>query len=260
MDGATQLADVSPSLATRVLDAGLCSFDLHQVAGPWRDARSAPLLRAIRRNRNDVQVSATPTSSPFGAGSRKNLITSVDHALASIQSDYLDILFVRRPIATVPLEETLDCLTDLVHRGKILHIGLCGHPPLMLNHTVTLLRERGITPSIHRFPYSLVRPWRIGRDTARYHGLGVIADPPPMTYDPQDIRETIAARELLHNAEQWHMSPEHLNLSWLWSCPETVSVVIDATPELLEDTLTALRRPPLTAQQVEVLHHTCAQL
>lgn len=55
--------------------------------------------------------------------SRQAILTAVDASLARLQTTYLDLLQIHRFDATVPIEETMETLHDLVRSGKVRYIG-----------------------------------------------------------------------------------------------------------------------------------------
>ncbi|KLJ12490.1 alcohol dehydrogenase [Blastomyces silverae] len=55
--------------------------------------------------------------------SRQAIFNSVEASLKRIGTDYLDLLMVHRVDPTVPIEETMEALHDLVKSGKVRYIG-----------------------------------------------------------------------------------------------------------------------------------------
>ena len=51
--------------------------------------------------------------------SRLHLIRACEDSLRRLQTDYIDLYQVHRPSPTIPLDETLGALTDLVRQGKV---------------------------------------------------------------------------------------------------------------------------------------------
>jgi aryl-alcohol dehydrogenase-like predicted oxidoreductase len=62
----------------------------------------------------------TPTSPGL---SRTAIFAAVDASLARLDTPYLDLLQIHRFDATVPIEETMEALHDLVKAGKVRYIG-----------------------------------------------------------------------------------------------------------------------------------------
>lgn len=58
-----------------------------------------------------------------GGLSRTAIFTAVDASLERLQTDYLDLLQIHRFDPTVPVEETMEALHDLVKSGKVRYIG-----------------------------------------------------------------------------------------------------------------------------------------
>ncbi|KAI9698984.1 MAG: hypothetical protein M1836_003173 [Candelina mexicana] len=55
--------------------------------------------------------------------SRQGIFTAVNASLHRLQMDYIDLLQIHRFDATVPIEETMEALHDLVKSGKVRYIG-----------------------------------------------------------------------------------------------------------------------------------------
>jgi len=61
---------------------------------------------------------------PNGAGlSRTAIFTEVDASLARLGTDYIDLYQIHRWDPTVPVEETLEALSDVVRAGKVRYLG-----------------------------------------------------------------------------------------------------------------------------------------
>jgi aryl-alcohol dehydrogenase-like predicted oxidoreductase len=58
-----------------------------------------------------------------GGLSRQAILSAVDASLERLQTPYIDLLQIHRFDATVPVEETMKALHDLVEQGKVRYIG-----------------------------------------------------------------------------------------------------------------------------------------
>lgn len=58
-----------------------------------------------------------------GGLSRQAIFTAVEASLARLETSYVDLLQIHRFDATVPIEETMEALHDLVKSGKVRYIG-----------------------------------------------------------------------------------------------------------------------------------------
>lgn len=58
-----------------------------------------------------------------GGGNRRHIVRAVENSLKRLGTDRLDVFFMHRWDANVPLEETLRALEKLVSDGKVVHLG-----------------------------------------------------------------------------------------------------------------------------------------
>jgi len=58
-----------------------------------------------------------------GGLSRQAIFNAVDASLKRLQMDYIDLLQIHRYDTSVPVEETMKALHDLVQSGKVRYIG-----------------------------------------------------------------------------------------------------------------------------------------
>jgi len=75
---------------------------------------------------NHIRFPEIKTSKDYvnqGGLSRAAIFNAVNASLARLQTDYIDLLQIHRFDATVPVEETMKALHDLVQSGKVRYIG-----------------------------------------------------------------------------------------------------------------------------------------
>jgi aryl-alcohol dehydrogenase-like predicted oxidoreductase len=75
---------------------------------------------------NHIRFPQIKTSKDYvnqGGLSRAAIFNAVDASLKRLQLDYIDLLQIHRFDATVPVEETMKALHDLVQSGKVRYIG-----------------------------------------------------------------------------------------------------------------------------------------
>lgn len=58
-----------------------------------------------------------------GGNSRQAIFNAVEASLKRLETDYIDLLQIHRFDTTVPIEETMEALHDLVKSGKVRYIG-----------------------------------------------------------------------------------------------------------------------------------------
>jgi aryl-alcohol dehydrogenase-like predicted oxidoreductase len=123
-------ADEKESLATidRALDLGVNFFDTAEVYGPFHNEE---LLGRALKGRRDRVVIATKFGWNIEDG-KINGITSrperiraaVDGSLLRLGVDTIDLLYQHRVDPTVPIEDVVGTMADLVRAGKVHYLGL----------------------------------------------------------------------------------------------------------------------------------------
>ncbi|MFD8042226.1 aldo/keto reductase [Streptomyces chartreusis] len=120
--------EASRPLIRQALDAGINFFD---TANVYSDGTSEEIVgKALRdfASRDEIvlatKVNGRMRPGPNGAGlSRKAIMTEIDHSLARLGTDYVDLYQIHRFDPHTPVEETMEALHDLVRAGKVRHIG-----------------------------------------------------------------------------------------------------------------------------------------
>jgi 1-deoxyxylulose-5-phosphate synthase len=112
----------------RAVEAGINFFDTANVysAGSSEEIVGRALHDFARREEivlaTKVHVRMHP--GPNGAGlSRKAILAEIDASLTRLGVDYVDLYQIHRWDPTVPIEETLEALHDVVKAGKARYIG-----------------------------------------------------------------------------------------------------------------------------------------
>lgn len=120
--------EASRPLIRQALEAGINFLD---TANVYSDGTSEEIVgRALRDfARRDEVVLATKVhgrthAGPNGSGlSRKAIMAEIDHSLARLGTDYVDLYQIHRYDPHTPVEETMEALHDLVKAGKVRYIG-----------------------------------------------------------------------------------------------------------------------------------------
>jgi aryl-alcohol dehydrogenase-like predicted oxidoreductase len=111
-------------------DAGITLFDTANVYGTGAAERAwGEILRDYPR---DSYVLATKVYFPMGPRdrglSRKQILKQIDGSLERLQTDYVDLYQCHRYDDSVPLQETMGALTEVVEAGKARQIGFSEWP------------------------------------------------------------------------------------------------------------------------------------
>jgi aryl-alcohol dehydrogenase-like predicted oxidoreductase len=248
-----------------------------QYIGTWLNAH---------RGQRDKIVLATKIAGPArqphnpthirGKGNqfdRANLTSAIDTSLQRLQTDYVDLYQLHWPDRstmtfgranypyiddeyTVPIEETLGVLGDLVKAGKIRYIGVSNETPWGVSQFLRATEKLGLPRIVSiQNPYSLVnRNFEIGlSEFTHKEGVGLLAYSPLAfgwlsgKYEggarPAGARITMferfaryskppaiaATSSYVELAKRHGLSPTQLALAFVNSRPFTTSTLIGAT-------------------------------
>ena len=121
--------DEDEAIATvhRALDLGITFFDTADVYGATDNERFVGRTLGARR---DEVVLATKFGIVFRDGGRTvdgspaYVHQACDASLERLGVDHIDLYYQHRPDTTVPIEDTVGAMAELVEAGKVRHLGL----------------------------------------------------------------------------------------------------------------------------------------
>jgi aryl-alcohol dehydrogenase-like predicted oxidoreductase len=239
--------DEEESIATihRALELGIFFLDTADIYGARPGENETLVGKAIEGRRDEV-VLATKFGNVFEDGKRsingrpEYVHAALEKSLARLNVDFVDIYYQHRVDKTVPIEETVGAMAELVSEGKVRHLGLSEASPETIRrahatHPITALQSE----------YSL---WTRDPednevlDTVRELGIGFVAYSPlgrgmltgaftsPDDFAEDDFRKhhprfqgenfqrnlTLVARveEIAHEKD---VTPAQLALAWVLS-------------------------------------------
>lgn len=177
--------DEAGGIATihRSLELGVTLFDTADMYGPFTNERLVG--RALAGHRDEVVI-ATKFGNVRGEngerlgvdGSPAYVRSACDASLRRLGVDHLDLYYQHRVDRTVPIEETVGAMAELVAAGKVGHLGLSEAGPETIRrahatHPITALQteyslftrdlEDQILPTIRRLGIGLVPYSPLGR-------------------------------------------------------------------------------------------------
>jgi aryl-alcohol dehydrogenase-like predicted oxidoreductase len=113
----------------RAIDLGVTFIDTADMYGPFTNEQLVG--KAITGRRDEIQLATKfgNERSPDGArlginGSPAYVRTACDASLRRLGVDHIDLYYQHRVDRTVPIEETVGAMAELVEAGKVRHLGL----------------------------------------------------------------------------------------------------------------------------------------
>jgi aryl-alcohol dehydrogenase-like predicted oxidoreductase len=259
----------------RALAAGVNFVDTADVYG--QDGLSERVLGnwLEQRKARDKIVLATKFRFTMGEGanrsgaSRYRIVKCCEDSLRRLKTDRIDLYQIHMQDITVPEEETLRALDDLVSAGKVLYIGCSNYAAYRLMNSLWLSQTNRWAPFVSiQMQYSL-----LVRDIEREHvpicrdrGLGILpwsplasgflsgkfekGKPPQAGTRLGEKAERFARYDLERNwkildavravAKELATTPSVVSLAWLLQRPQVSSVIFGArTVEQLDANLAA---------------------
>ena len=101
----------------RALDVGITLIDTAEVYG---DGRNEEMVGRAIAGRRDEVVLATKSS----RGGADYLRNAIEKSLRRLAADHVDVYYLHRVDAEVPIEESVGAMAELVERGLVRHVGL----------------------------------------------------------------------------------------------------------------------------------------
>lgn len=130
------------------LDAGINFFDTAEMYG---DGKSEEVLgKALQDCRHQVVIASKAASPNL---SQEDIIKACEQSLKRLRTDYLDLYQIHWPNRSVPLEETVAGLEQLVQQGKVRAVGVSNFGVKDLDDILKLTNI-----ATDQLPYSLL--WR----------------------------------------------------------------------------------------------------
>jgi aryl-alcohol dehydrogenase-like predicted oxidoreductase len=232
------------SIATihRALDIGVNFLDTADMYGPFTNEMLVG--RAIRGRRQQVVVATKfgnqrgEDGSYKGVNGRPEYVRSAcDASLKRLAIDTIDLYYQHRVDTTVPIEETVGAMAELVRAGKVRFIGLSEAAPATIRrahkvHPITALQteyslwsrdaEDEVLPTVRELGIGFVAYSPIGRGflSGRYKSIDDFEAGDYRRNSPRFQGENFAknlalVKEIERIAKQKHVTPAQLAIAWL---------------------------------------------
>jgi aryl-alcohol dehydrogenase-like predicted oxidoreductase len=157
--GATNEKD-SIHIIHTALNAGINFIDSANV---YNSGRSEMIVGKALSGRRDQVILATKVHGKVGEGvnesgnSRRHILKACDDSLRRLETDYIDLYQVHRPMTEIPVDETLRALDDLITQGKVRYIGCSTHPAWMVMEALAVSEHYHLARYVsEQPPYNLL--------------------------------------------------------------------------------------------------------
>ncbi|WCB93081.1 1-deoxyxylulose-5-phosphate synthase YajO [Baekduia alba] len=258
--------DATEACTRAAFEAGVTFFDTANVYGAGASETAwGEILKDYPR---DSYILATKVFFPMSDADRglsaAQIAKQIDASLQRLQTDHVDLYQCHRFDPTVPIEETMEALSEVVRSGKARAIGFSEWNPeqiragLAVESAVKFVSSQPQYSALWRGPEAEVFPVcsENGISQVVWSPLaeGVLTGkyqpgepPPPDSRAASDSMSTFikrrlddraldAVQELLPIADGLGLSPAQLALAWVLRRPEVASAIVGASrPEQVFD-------------------------
>jgi len=233
----------------RALDLGIDFLDTADMYGPFTNEK---LVGRAIADRRDTVVLATKFGNVRGEngerlgidGSPEYVRKACDASLRRLGTDHIDLYYQHRVDQTVPIEETVGAMAELVQQGKVRHLGLSEASPQTIRrahavHPITALQteyslwtrdpEAEVLPTVRELEIGFVAYSPLGRGflTGRFTSPDDFEEGDFRANHPRfqgenfqrnlDLVERVKAI-----ADEKGCTPGQLALAWVLHCGEDI--------------------------------------
>lgn len=246
--------DEAGGIATihRALDLGVTFLDTADMYGPFTNERLVG--KALAGRRDGVQLATKfgnerlPDGTRLGVNGRPEYVRkAADASLERLGVDHIDLYYQHRVDKTVPIEETVGAMKELVEAGKVRHLGLSEASPETIRrahavHPITALQteyslftrdlEDEILPTLRELGIGLVPYSPLGRGllTGAIGATPDTGDSRATAYFPRFQGDNLATNLALVDrikqlAAEHGCTPGQLALAWVLAQGEDIAPI-----------------------------------
>jgi aryl-alcohol dehydrogenase-like predicted oxidoreductase len=264
-------------------------------ANVYNKGAAEEMLGRVLGSRRPNFVLASKVRSKMGdapdlAGlSRPAIMRAIDDSLRRLRTDYLDLYYLHLPDYSVPIEESLDAMNDLVKQGKVRYLASSNYSAWQMTEMFWNAERQGYqAPYVAQPMYNLIARGieqeylpmckHFGVSNIVYNPLagGLLtgkhkrAAPIPGTrfdknkmymdryWHPADFN---AVDQLSQIAQKAGRSLVSLSLNWLYHHTAADGIILGASKvDHLEQNLAALHDGPLTEETVQACDEVWTEL
>jgi aryl-alcohol dehydrogenase-like predicted oxidoreductase len=257
--------DAAVALIHRALDLGVTLLDTADIYG----VSERQVGKALEGRRADAVlatkfgfVADAPGAEPRIDGSPRHVREACDASLQRLGVEVIDLYYLHRVDAAVPVEETLGAMAELVRQGKVAHLGLSEasadtirrahavHPIAAVQTEYSLWSrdpEDAQLPTLRELDIALVAYSPLGRGflAGRFRTIDDLAPDDWRRGNPRFQGENFAKNlavvdELRRLAEAKNCTPAQLALAWALTRRDVIPIPGTSSPTRLEENVGAV--------------------
>jgi aryl-alcohol dehydrogenase-like predicted oxidoreductase len=277
-------ADADPDEAIktihRAIDLGVTFFDTAQIYGPFQNEE---LVGEAIKGKRDGLVIATKFGFRFDGnriigvdGSAANARAAVEGSLKRLGIDTIDLFYQHRVDPSVPIEETVGGMAELVKEGKVRHIALSEAGPATLRraaavHPIAALQseyslwerdvEEEILPVCRELEIGFVPYSPLGRGflTGQFKSLDDLPENDWRRNDPRyagdNFAENLKIVDVVRTVADAHnVTPAQIALAWLLAQGDDVVPIPGSKRRVTMEDSVAAADVTLTASDLATLN------
>ena len=175
---------VSGKIISAARDSGVNFID---TANGYNKGGSERIVGKYIRRHRDGWVVATKVYNSMGEGpndgglSRKHILQAADASLRRLNTEYIDLYYFHKDDLDVPLEESIEAVTNLIAVGKVRYWGLSNYRGWRIASACAIAERMGVpAPVVCQPNYNAMdrTPEQEILPACDYYGLGVVAYSP----------------------------------------------------------------------------------
>jgi aryl-alcohol dehydrogenase-like predicted oxidoreductase len=277
-------ADADPDEAIktihRAIDLGVTFFDTAQIYGPFQNEE---LVGEAIKGKRDGLVIATKFGFRFDGnrivgvdGSAANARDAVEGSLKRLGIDTIDLFYQHRVDPSVPIEDTVGGMAELVKEGKVRHIALSEAGPATLRraaavHPIAALQseyslwerdvEEEILPVCRELGIGFVPYSPLGRGflTGQFKSLDDLPENDWRRNDPRyagdNFAENLKIVDVVRSVADAHnVTPAQIALAWLLAQGDDVVPIPGSKRRVTMEDSVAAADVTLTAADLATLN------
>jgi aryl-alcohol dehydrogenase-like predicted oxidoreductase len=282
--------------ATRMIN--LCNesgINFLDTANVYNKGASEEMLGRVMGTRRRNFILASKVRNKMGDApdlvglSRPAILRAIDDSLRRLRTDYLDLYYLHLPDCSVPIEESLDAMNEVVKQGKVRYLASSNYSAWQMTEMCWIAERKGYqAPWVAQPMYNLIARGieqeylpmckHFGVSNIVYNPLagGLLtgkhqrdAPIPGTRFDKNKMyldrywhpADFDAVDQLSQVAQKAGRSLLSMSLNWLYHHTATDCIILGASRvEHLEQNLAALRDGPLAAETVQACDQVWTEL